>query len=129
MAFVIVNSTNAKVEKKLQSWFQQDLPDKVSEFNNYISKFFVRKLGPGTYLMRGNGAVLALLYNLKAKHNGNIYIFISESLDVENEFPQNVVEVVKECQKKKRSLKLSDLKKLETLRLDYSGKWNRESFL
>lgn len=106
------------VERKLRKW--QNGTDR-----KYAEKYFVRKLGPGTYLMKGNGSVLALLYDLKARYNGTIYIFVAESLSVEPEFPKEIIDVVKLCRKKKLNLLEKDLKPLEEIRIDCSVSWNQ----
>lgn len=118
MAFVIINTTNSNVEKRLQKWIN-------GKDREAAQKYFIRKLGPGTYLMKANGAALALLYDLKMKYGGSIYIFIAESLEVEPEFPRKIVEVVKACRKNGRNLLEKDLKPLEAIEIKCSVSWNR----
>jgi hypothetical protein len=118
MTFIIVNTTNSIVEHLLRNW--QNGIDR-----RYARQYFIRKLGSGTYLMKGNAAVLALLYDLKTKYNENVYIFIAESLSVEPEFPEEVVRVVKLCQERKLHLLEKDLKPLEETKIDCSVSWNQ----
>jgi len=120
MAFIIINTTNPNVERVLRNW-------KNGSRRSMAQKYFIRKLGPGTYLMKANAAVLALLYFLKTKYNGNVYIFVAESLEVESEFPKEVVKVVKTCREGERNLLEEDLKPLEEISIKCYVSWNRGS--
>jgi hypothetical protein len=82
----------------LSRWRNANRQDRKS-----AQKYFIRKLGPGTYLMRANAAVLALLYDLRARYDGNVYVFVVEPLEVEPEFPKEVIEVVKTCRENGRN--------------------------
>jgi len=118
MAFMIVNTTSDNAEKLLRKWMNGSRRETAR-------KYFIRKLGPGTYLMKANGAALALLYDLKMKYNDSVYIFIAESLEVEPEYPSKIVEVVKACRKNGRNILEKDLKLLEGIEIKCSVSWNR----
>lgn len=122
MSFIIVNTTNQKLDDLLRRWNNGSSGQRQSAM-----KYFIRKLGPGTYLMKANAAVLALLYHLKVKYGNGIYIFLANSLEVEAEFPKEVIEVVKECQIRKRNLLEKDLEKLEEIQINCSVSWNQNS--
>lgn len=119
MAFIIINTTNPNVEKTLRRW-------KNGSRRSAVQKYFIRKLGPGTYLMKANAAVLALLYYLKVKYDG-VYIFVAESLEVESEFPKEVVEVVKIWKENEENLLEEDLKSLEEMLIKCYVSWNQSS--
>jgi len=120
MAFIIINTTDPKAEARLKHWKNAGNSDRKS-----AQKYFIRKLGPGTYLMKANGAALALLYDLKMKYGESTYIFIAESLEVEPEYPSKIVEVVKACRKNGRNILEKDLKPLEEIEIKCSVSWNR----
>jgi len=123
MAFIIINTTNEKVEKLLWGWERaHSKKDRKS-----AQTYFIRKLGPGTYLMKANAAVLALLYDLKVKYDGNVYIFVAEPLEVEPEFPREVIEVVRICRENGRNLLEKDLRPLEEIGIKCSVNWSRGS--
>jgi len=123
MVFIIVNSTNPTVGRLLNAWFKPKRRDRTT-----AQKYFIRQLGTGTYLMEANAAVLALLYDLKQKHEGDVYIYVAKPLIVRPEFPQEVVEVVEKCRKNGRNLQEKDLKPLERIEIDCSVSW-KQSFL
>jgi hypothetical protein len=119
---VIVNSTNSTVEKLLRLWAKPGKNDRKS-----AEKYFIRQLGPGTYLMDANAAVLALLYDMKLRHDGDVYIYVAKPLVVIPEFPKEVIEVVETCQKAKRDLLKSDLTPLEKIGINSSVSWKQNS--
>ena len=122
MTFMIVNTTNASAEKVLRRWFKPTKSDRKT-----ARKYFIRQLGPGTYLMEANAGVLALLYDLKLKYDGDVYIYATKPLSVRSEFPREVVEVVEECRKTGRNLLEEDLKPLEKIKTLCSVNWKRSS--
>jgi hypothetical protein len=122
MTFIIINTTNKTAIKLLREWYKPRENRRKS-----AQKYFIRQFGPGTYLLEGNGAVLALLYDLKSKRNGDVYIYVAKPLVVRPEFPEEVVEVVESCQKEGRDLLKSDLKPLEKIEIDCSVSWKRNS--
>jgi len=122
MAFIIVNATSKKAEELLRKWSKP-----LQKIRTSAKKYFIRKMGPGTYLMEANAAVLALLYDLKRRHDGNIYVYAAKPLAVKPEFPKEVVEVVELCQKEERNLLERDLKPLEKIEIDCSVSWKRSS--
>jgi len=122
MVFVIVNSTNATVEKLLRRWAKPGRDDRKT-----AQKYFIRQFGPGTYLMEANAAVLALLYDMKRRHDSDVYIYLAKPLVVRPEFPKEVIEVVDTCQKLKRDILENDLKPLEKIEINCSVNWKRGS--
>ena len=114
MAFVIVNITNETALKNLQNWLTGERRTYVSE-----KKWLIRALGRETYLLEANGAVLALLLELRKKYNGDVYIYAVEPLH-EDEFPKEVKEVVEKCLEEKRYLLKKDLEKLSKIKLECS---------
>jgi len=122
MVFVIVNSANTEVEKLLREW-----ANPRSNARKSAQKYFIRQLGPGSYLMEANAAVLALLYDMKLRHDGDVYIYIAKPLVVRPEFPKEVIEVVDQCQKLKRDILEKDLKPLEKIEINCSVRWKRGS--
>ena len=122
MAFIIVNSTNSTVERLLRAWSSPSHGDRTS-----AKKYFIRKLGPGTYLMEANAGTLALLYDLKLRYEEDVYIYVAKPISVRPEFPEEVVEVVEECQRRRRNLLEEDLKPLEKTQILCSVNWRRSS--
>jgi hypothetical protein len=122
MTFIIVNTTNRSVARLLNAWIKPSRGHRKT-----AQKYFVRKFGLGTYLMEANGAVLALLYDMKLRHSGDVYIYVAKPLVVEPEFPKEVIEVVEKCQKKKIDLLEKDLKLLEKIGINCSVNWKRNS--
>ena len=122
MTFIVVNTTNVTAIKLLGEWYK---PRK--ERRKSAQKYFIRQFGPGTYLMEANAGTLALLYNLKLRYEGDVYIYIAKPLSVRPQFPEEVVEVVEECQKTGRNLLEKDLKPLEKIRMLCSVNWKRSS--
>jgi len=122
MAFIIVNTTNVAVQKLLREWVR---PRKYTRKS--ARKYFIRQFGPGTYLMEGNSAVLALLYDMKRRHDGDVYIYAAKPLVVKPDFPEEVIEVVETCQKLRKDLLESDLKPLEKIKINCSANWKRNS--
>jgi len=118
LVFVIINTTNAEAERILRGWAHPQKKDRKS-----AQKYFIRQFGPGTYLMEANAAVLALLYDMKRRHDGDVYIYVAKPLVVKAEFPREVTEVVETCQKLKRDMLESDLKPLEKIEIDCSVNW------
>jgi hypothetical protein len=122
LVFVIVNATSENVQRMLRAWIQPGRKDRKN-----AQKYFVRQFGPGTYLMEANAAVLALLYDMKRRHNGDVYIYLAKPLVVRPEFPKEVIEVVETCQRLKRDMLESDLKPLEKIEINCSVNWKRGS--
>lgn len=126
MAFVIVNTTNPTVEKLLTAWVNprgsRRARDRIT-----AKKYFIRQLGPGTYLMEPNAGGLALLYDLKLRYKGDVYIYVVKPLSVRSEFPEEIVKVVEECRKTGRNLLEKDLKPLEKIQILCSVNWKRSS--
>ena len=110
------------MEKLLRLWVKPGKNDRKT-----AQKYFIRQLGPGTYLMEANAAVLALLYDMKRRHDGDVYIYVAKPLVVISEFPKEIIEVVEKCQKAKRDLLESDLKPLEKIGINCSVSWKRSS--
>jgi len=84
MSFVMINTTNNSIISNLNRWVRGDRRE-YAKNNNW----FIRKLGPNTYLMEANGATLALLLELRKKYNGTVYIYAVQPLH-ENEFPKQI---------------------------------------
>ena len=122
MTFVIVNTTDSSAEKILRRWFKPTKSDRIS-----AKRYFIRQLGPGTYLMEPNAAGLALLYDLKLRYKGDVYIYVVKPLSVQPEFPEEVVKVIEECRKTGRNLLEKDLKPLEKIQILCSVNWRRSS--
>jgi hypothetical protein len=120
----VINTTNKSIEKLLRRWLKPRKKDRKN-----AQKYFIRQLGAGTYLMEANGAVLALLYDIKQRHEGNVYIYVAKPLIVRPDFPEEIVRVVELCQKEKRDLLESDLKPLEKIEIDCSVNWKQSSSL
>lgn len=120
MVFIIVNTEKENVKRLLRTWYKPQ-----SGFRKSAQKYFIRQLGPGTYIMEANAAVLALLYDLRRRHNGDVYIYVAKPLVVKREFPSEVIEVVEKCQKENRDLLEKDLKPLETIKIECSVSWKR----
>lgn len=108
MAFLLVNTTDEKTEEKLNAWY-------MGRKRSNIRKYFIRKLGTGTYLLDGNAIMLALLHDLRKRHKGNVYIYAVESLP-DSEVPKKVKEVVERCQGE-RFLPKEELKGLEKIKI------------
>jgi hypothetical protein len=119
VAFIIVNTTNPDVEKSLRKWRAGKRRETT------MKEYIIRQLGPGTFLMRANEAVLALLLDLRKRHNGNVYVFVADALEVDAEFPNEVVEVVEKCRMRGGNLLEKDLKKLAEIRISCSVSWSQ----
>jgi len=122
LVFIVINTTNTNVQRVLRSWVKPGNKDRKN-----AQKYFIRQFGPGTYLMEANAAVLALLYDVKRRHDGDVYIYVAKPLVVRPEFPEEVIEVVETCQKEKRDLLENDLKPLEKIEINCSVSWKRGS--
>ena len=122
MTFIIVNTTNSKVENLLYKWFRAS----SDTHRQSAKKYFIRKFGSNSYLMKANAATLALLYDLKIRYGNSVYIFVADTLEVEPEFPKEVIKVVKECRKKQRNLQEKDLRMLEEIQINCSVNWNQK---
>lgn len=109
MAFICVNTTNKNIERELGLLAKGDR-------RSYIQKHFIRKLGPGTYLLDGNAAALALVYDIKKRYDGSVYIYIAESL-TDSEIPKKVREVVEKCKGGEKRLLRKELEELEKIKM------------
>ena len=114
MTFIMINTTNHSAKKLMDEWVR-------GSQRTYFKKndWFIRKFGPGTYLLDANGATLALLLDLRKRYNGNVYIYAVQPLH-ENEFPKEVRKEVKKCLDKKIYLTQEKLEELSKIHLDYS---------
>jgi hypothetical protein len=120
LVFIIFNTTNTNAQRILNAWAKPGKKDRKN-----AQRYFIRQFGPGTYLMEANGAVLALLYDLKRRHDGDVYIYAAKPLVVISEFPKEVIEVVEKCQKLKRDILEKDLEPLEKIEINCSVNWKR----
>lgn len=109
------------MQKLLRRWSNPGKDDRKT-----AQKYFIRQFGPGTYLMEANGAVLALLYDMKRRHDGDVYIYAAKPLVVVSEFSRRAIEVVEKCQKAKRDLLEKDLEPLEKIGINCSVNWKRD---
>lgn len=57
MSFVMINTTNNSIIRNLNKWVRGDRRE-YAKNNNW----FIRKLGPNTYLMEANGAKMDVFY-------------------------------------------------------------------
>lgn len=122
LVFIIINTTSSTVQRILNAWANPRKRDRKS-----AQKYFIRQFGSGTYLVEANAAVLALLYDVKVRHDGDVYIYVAKPLVVISEFPKEVIEVVETCQKAKRDILESDLKPLEKIEINSLVSWKRNS--
>jgi hypothetical protein len=115
MAFILLNTTNEQALKTIRRWISGHRRTQLKD-NDWL----IRKLGAGTYLFDANGAILALLLDLRKRYNGDVYIYAVQPLH-ENEFPKNVRKEVNECLNKKVYLTQEKLEELSKTKLDYSA--------
>ena len=111
--FLMITVTNYNLHRCLRSWWNGDKRPYVKD------KWILRRLGPRTYLFKLNGATLALLWELKAKYNGDVQISVVE-LIYEPNIPEEVKEEVKKCQNNKTFLSKETLEKLSEIQPNYS---------
>ena len=110
--YLMITVTNYNLHRCLSSWWSETK-------RPYVKQWMLRKLGPRTYLFELNGATLALLWELKAKYNGDVQISVVE-LIYEPNIPEEVKKEVKKCQNNKTFLSKETLEKLSEIQPNYS---------
>lgn len=113
MVLVMINTINESVIDRLRRWFRKTERPYIKD-----EKWFIKKLGPGTYLFDANGAILALLLDFKRKYKEDVSIYTVHLLLEEN-FPKEITNEVNKCQKNKIYLTKKKLEDLSKIRLDY----------
>jgi len=107
----MVSATEKFSIQLLRNWSTGRL--RYSYYSNglKIKNWFIRKLGPGVYLMEANKGALALVYDLKKRYPFNVEIYIVENYN-EKQTSEDVKEEVEKCRKIGANLKKEKLLEL-----------------